>query len=64
MYTMYTSFKEWTWNHVLYILLFLHFICLPAAIVASIIAGLNGIAITNGIAFLLLLGVWAVLWKE
>ena len=64
IYDMHTVFKEWTWNHVLYILLFLHFVCLPAAIVASIIAGLYGIAITDGIAFLVLLGIWAVLWKK
>ena len=61
---MNTTFKEWTWVHVLYILLILHFICLPAAIVASLLAGLNAIAITNGIAFLVLLGLWAVLWKK
>jgi len=64
IYDSITAFKEWTWNHVLYILLFLHLICLPMAIIAAAVVGLYGIAIVDGIAFLILLGVWAALWKK
>ena len=48
----------------LYIILFLHFICLPAAVIAAALTGLYGIAIVDGIAFLILFGVWTALWKK
>ena len=64
LYDSITAFKEWTWNHVLYILLFLHLICLPMAVIAAVVVGLYGIAIVDGVAFLILLGVWAALWKK
>jgi len=49
---------------VLYIILFLHFICLPAAVIAAALTGLYGIAIADGAVFLIMLGIWAALWKK
>ena len=47
-----------------YILLFLHFIALPGIIIYSLIVGRVDLAAVNGVAFLLLFVVWAVLRKK
>ena len=47
-----------------YIFLFLHFVCLPLAIIAAVITGLYEIAMVDGAVFLILLALYAVLRKK
>ena len=47
-----------------YILLFLHFIALPAVIIYALIMGQFSLAAVNGAIFLLLFIVWAVFRKK
>ena len=47
-----------------YLLLFLHFIVLPATIIYTLVMGQFDLAIANVLAFLLLFIVWAVFRKK
>ena len=47
-----------------YLLLFLHFIALPAVIIYALIMGEFALAAVNGAVFLLLFIVWKILKKK
>lgn len=47
-----------------YLLLFLHFVALPAVIIYALVMGEFALAAVNGIVFLLLFVLWAVLKKK